>query len=332
MKMKKLINNPATIVEDTLRGYAAAHSDIIRLVPGTHMVERVRQKAQGKVRFLMANGAGHEPAVVCWVGEGMFDMNIPGEVFACASAQRIYEGIKRASAGGPVLLAVQNHAGDVLNAGLALEKAADEGIDVQSVLFYDDIASAPRDMIEERRGIGGMLFYAKIIGAMAEDGRPMDELIAMFERVRDNTRTYAAAVTNCTNPISGLDMFSQLPEDMIELGMGVHGEGGGGRVKLPTAAGLAALMSRELIADGGYLAGDRLLVMVNGAGGMTMMELSQIYGGLLDCLTDAGMTVAGCKMGNYLTTQELSGVSISLCKVEDDMLPWWNAPCRVSYF
>ena len=332
MIMKKIINNPHELVEDTLKGYTAAHSDVIRLVPGTHMVERVRPKEKGKVRFLMGNGAGHEPAVICWVGEGMFDMNIPGEIFTCAPASAIYQGIRRLAEGGPVLVAIQNHAGDVLNAGMAIDQAQEEGIDVDSVVFYDDIASAPREAAEERRGIGGMLFYGKIVGALAEEGADMAGLKAMFERVRDRTRTYAVAVTNCTNPISGLDVFRQLPDDEIELGMGVHGEGGGGRMKLPTSRELAEWVAGKLIEDGGYQPGDRMLAMVNGAGGMTMMEMSIFYGDLKDCLEKRGMTVAGCKVGSYLTTQELSGVSVSLCSVDDEMLRLWNEPCRVSYF
>ena len=332
MVMKKIINDPNKIVEETLKGYVAAHDDVIRLVPGTHMVERVHPKAQGKVRFLMGNGAGHEPAVVCWVGEGMFDMNIPGEIFTCASSQAIYQGIKRLSAGGPVLVAIQNHAGDVLNAGRAIDEALEEGIEVDSVVFYDDIASAPKKMMEERRGIGGMLFYGKIVGAMAENGADMQSLKQMFAKVRDKTRTYAVAITNCTNPISGLDMFSQLPDDEIELGMGVHGEGGGGRIKLPTSRELAKLMADKLIDDGGYMRGDRLLVMVNGAGGMTMMEMSILFGDLKSYLVEKGMSVVGSKVGNYLTTQELSGVSISFCAVDDEMLKLWNEPCKVSYF
>ena len=332
MVMKKIINDPNRIVEETLKGYVAAHDDVIRLVPGTHMVERVHPKAPGKVRFLMGNGAGHEPAVICWVGEGMFDMNIPGEIFTCASSQAIYQGIKRLSEGGPVLVAIQNHAGDVLNAGMAIDEAMDEGIEVDSVVFYDDIASAPKDMLEERRGIGGMLFYGKIVGAMAENGADMESLKQMFAKVRDKTRTYAVAITNCTNPISGLDMFSQLPDDEIELGMGVHGEGGGGRIKLPTSRELAKLMADKLIDDGDYVQGDRLLVMVNGAGGMTMMEMSILFGDLKSYLEEKGMSVVGSKVGNYLTTQELSGVSVSFCAVDDEMLKLWNGPCKVSYF
>ncbi len=330
--MKKIMNNPSSLVEDTLKGYTLAHQDIIQLVPGTHMVERVHPKEKGKVRFMMGNGAGHEPAVVCWVGEGMFDLNVPGEIFTCASAPRIYEAIKRLGEGGPVLVAVQNHSGDVLNAGIAVDKAKEEGIPVQSVLFYDDIASAPKEFIEDRRGIGGMLFYAKIVGALAERGAGMDELVAMFEKVRDRTRTYAVAVTNCTHPISGLPLFTTLPEDEIELGMGVHGEGGGGRIKLPTAKELAGIISQNLMEDGEYKAGDDMLVFVNGAGAMTMMEMSILYGEINAYLAGCGLKVAGCKVGNYLTTQELSGVSVSFCSVTDNMLDLWHAPCNVSQF
>lgn len=331
--MKKIINKPEDLVAETLKGYTDAHSDIIHLVPGTHMVERALPKKKGKVRFLMANGAGHEPAVICWVGKGMFDMNIPGEIFTCAPSASIYEGIKRLGEdGSPVLVAIQNHAGDVMNAGLAIEDALDDGIDVHSVLFWDDIASASKEEIEERRGIGGMLFYSKMIGAMAEGGASVDELIAMFEKIRDRTRTVAFAVTNCTNPISGLDMFARLPDDMIEIGMGVHGEGGSGRIKLPTAKELAKIIANQLIDDGGYKASDRLLVFVNGSGGMTMMEMSIFYGELKAYLEDKGMSVAGCKVGNYLTTQELNGASVSFCAVNDEMLDLWHAPCEVSYF
>lgn len=330
--MKKILNGSERIVEDTLRGFALAHGDIVHLVPGTHMMERATHKAPGKVRLLMGNGAGHEPAVICWVGEGMFDMNVVGEVFTCSSAEHIYQGICRLSEGGPVLIVVQNHAGDVMNAGIALERAIEKGLDVRSVLFYDDVASAPKEEIQERRGIGGMLFYAKIVGALAEEGAGLDDLTRMFERVRDATRTYSVAVTNGTHPITGMGMFDGLPDDMIEMGMGVHGEGGGGRIAIPTSRELAGRLCDILVEDGEYKRGDRLLVMVNGAGGMTAMELYTLYGEIADNLTERGMVIAGCKVGDYLTTQELSGVSLSLCVVDDEMIRLWNAPCHVGKF
>lgn len=332
MAMKKILNARESIVSDTLKGYVAAHSEIIRLVPGTHIVERMAPKSPGKVRLLMGNGAGHEPAVICWVGEGMFDMNIPGEIFTCASSSQILDGIKRLGQDGPVLLAVQNHSGDVLNARIALDEALYAGINVKSVLFWDDIASAPRSMCKERRGIGGMIFYSKILGAMAERGDNIDALIEMFERVRDVTRTYAFAVTNCTHPISGQSLFADLPEDEIELGMGVHGEGGGTRIKLPTSKALAKMLCDKLIEDGEYKQGDNLLVFLNGSGGITTMELSILYGDIKEYLETKQLVIVGCKVGNYLTTQELSGASLSLCAVDDEMLALWKQPCRVSKF
>lgn len=331
--MKKLRNDPAQLVNETLAGYALAHSDVLHLIPGTHMMERKEKKAPGKVRLLMGNGAGHEPAVIGWVGEGMFDMNVVGDVFSAPTGQAIFQGIKRlCEEGGPVLLCVQNHEGDVLNANMAVAMAKKEGLSVRSVLFYDDIASAPRDMIEERRGIGGMIFYAKILGAMAEGGATLDEMASMFEAVRDATRTLSVAVTNCTHPLSGLPMFDGLPEDEIEVGMGVHGEGGMNRIPLPTSRELAALLCDKLIEDGGYAKGSNLMVMVNGAGGMTMMEMSILYKDIYEHLQGKGMGVAGCKVGNFLTTQELSGVSLSLLSATDEMIRLWNCPCNAPAF
>lgn len=330
--MKKILNGNKRLVEDTLDGFSRAHRDIVHLVPGTHMLERAVPKAAGKVRLMIANGAGHEPAVICWVGEGMFDMNVVGEIFTCASAEHIYQGIKRLSESGPVLVVVQNHAGDVLNADIAMERAQDEGLNADSVLFYDDVASAPREAIEERRGMAGMLFYTKIVCALAEEGADLPALKHLFERVRDATRTYSVAVTNCTHPVTGMSMFDDLPGDMIEMGMGVHGEGGGGRIPLPTARELAGKLGDILTADGGYSKGDRLLVFVNGAGGMTEMELYTLYGEIEAHLTGQGFNVAGCKVGSFLTTQELSGVSVSLLAADDEMLRLWKAPCNVGKF
>jgi len=293
MVMKKILNGNKHLVEDTLDGFQRAHRDIVNLVPGTHMLERAVPKATGKVRLMIANGAGHEPAVICWVGEGMFDMNVVGEIFTSASAEHIYQGIKRLSQSGPVLVVVQNHAGDVLNAGIAMDRAQDEGLNADSVLFYDDVASAPIEAIEERRGMAGMLFYTKIVGALAEEGADMETLKRMFERVRDATRTYSVAVTNCTHPVTGMSMFDDLPGDMVEMGMGVHGEGGGGRIPLPTAKELAGKLCGILTEDGGYLPGERLLVFVNGAGGMTEMELYTLYGEIESYLAGQGFHVEG---------------------------------------
>jgi phosphoenolpyruvate---glycerone phosphotransferase subunit DhaK len=330
--MKKILNSPSTIVEETLEGFAGLYSTRVVRVAGTHIIERRRPKDRGKVRFMMGNGAGHEPAVIGWVGEGMFDLNVVGEIFTAPSAQDILAGIERLCSGGPVLLAVQNHAGDVLNAGKAVERASQKGLPVTSVLFYDDIASAPKGKETERRGMAGMLFYTKIVGAAAERGKDVPELMRLFEKCRDQTRTFAVAITNCTNPITGLAMFDHLGPDEIELGLGVHGDSSGNVVKLPTAAGLVDLMVETILDDYGIGRGDDVLVFVNGAGSTTMMELCIYYRELNRRLFDLGINIRGAKAGNYLTTQELSGISLSICRVDREMLELWKDPCDVGYF
>ena len=333
MAMKKILGDRNKLVEDTLKGFALAYSEKISLVPNTHMVERKSPKSNGKVRFMIGNGSGHEPAVIGWVGAGMFDLNVPGEIYSAPTAHQIFEGIKRMSEGGPVLLAVQNHEGDVLNAGLAVQKAKNAGIDVESVLFYDDVASAPKGFEEERRGMAGMLFYAKIVGALAEQGASIEACIKMFERCRDATRTFSVAITNCTHPVTGISMFDDLPEDEISLGMGVHGESGGNTLKLPDAAGLAKYMSDILLEDMDILKkGDEILVFVNGAGSTTMMEHFIFFKALTAYLDNLGIKIIGSKLGNYLTTQELSGISLSFMKCDNDMLSLWREPTDATFF
>lgn len=330
--MKKIKNQTDRLVEETLEGYTMMHSDVIKLNPGTHQVVRKEKKNSDKVKFVLGNGAGHEPAVIGWVGPGMFDMNIVGDVFTAPSADKIVEGLEVLNDGSPILLAVQNHSGDVLNANMAFLKAREKGIDVRKVLFYDDVASAPKGFEEERRGMGGMLFYTKIVGAFLEQGGDIENAIALFEKVRDSTRTFSVAFTQCTHPVTGMKMVD-LPEDEIEMGMGVHGEGGGAnRIPMPSSEELAKKVGTILLEDGPYESGDDILVFINGLGSTTMMEQSILYRDLVRFLEGKGMNVAGSYCGNCLTTQELGGVSVSFCKVDDQTLELWDAPCSCGIF
>ena len=330
--MKKIRNDKEYLVEETLEGYAMMHSDIIVWKEGTHQIIRKHKKGKEKVKFVLGNGAGHEPAVIGWVGHGMLDMNIVGDVFTAPSADKILEGLETINDGSPILLAVQNHAGDVLNANIAYGRAIKEGIDVRKVLFYDDVASAPKGFEEERRGIGGMLFYTKIVGAYLEQGGDVEHAVELFERVRDNTRTYSVAFTQCTHPVTGMQIVN-LPENEIEMGMGVHGEGGGNnRIPMPSSAQLAQKVGDILLKDGPYGAGDEVLLFINGLGSTTMMEQSILYRDMVHYLTCRDMKVAGNYCGNCLTTQELGGVSVSLCKVGEEEKALWNAPCACGIF
>lgn len=317
---------------ETLEGYVLANQDIITRNPGTHQIVRKEKKAPDKVKFVLGNGAGHEPAVIGWVGPGMLDMNIVGDVFTAPSAEKILEGLEAINDGSPILLAVQNHAGDVLNAERAYKKARERGIDVHRVLFYDDIASAPKGMEEERRGMAGMLFYVKIVGAFLEQGGGVEEAVRLFEKVRDNTRTYSVAFTSCTHPVTGMKMVD-LPEDEIEMGMGVHGEGGGeNRVPMMSSEELAERVGILLAEDGEYREGDALLLFVNGLGSATAMEQSIFYRDMFRFWEKRGVQVVGGYCGGCLTTQELGGVSVSVCRVDGAEQKLWNAPCRCGIF
>ena len=323
--MKKLINCPDDLVNEALQGYAMANKNIIELVPNTHMVVRKQKKEKGKVKFVLGNGAGHEPAVIGWVGPGMLDMNIVGDVFTAPSNDKILEALEYIDDGSPILLAVQNHAGDVLNANLAYAEAVEKGIDVHKVLFYDDIASAPKGMEEERRG---MLFYTKIVGAFLENGGSIEDAVSLFEKVRDATRTYSVAFTKCTHPLTGLDMVS-LPETEIELGMGVHGEGGGAsRIPMQTSKDLARLVCDILVEDFPYEPEEEALLFINGLGSTTMMELSLFYKDVTEYLESRNIHVYDGFCGSCLTTQELGGVSVSLCKADAALKKLWDAPCQ----
>lgn len=330
--MKKIRNDTDRLVVETLEGYAMMHSDIIVWNPGTHQIVRKDKKGKEQVKFVLGNGAGHEPAVIGWVGPGMLDMNIVGDIFTAPSADKILEGLEKINDGSPILLAVQNHAGDVLNANMACRKARKKGIDVHKVLFYDDVASAPKGMEEERRGIGGMLFYTKIVGAYLEQGGNVEHAVELFERVRDNTRTYSVAFTQCTHPVTGMKMVD-LPENEIEMGMGVHGEGGGNsRIPMPSSKELARKVGEILLEDGPYEKGDEVLLFINGLGSTTMMEQSILYRDMVHFLAEKGIEVVGSHCGNCLTTQELGGVSVSLCRAGDEEKKLWNAPCACGIF
>lgn len=326
--MKKLINDPKDLVNETLLGYALANKNIIELVENTHIIVRKNKKAKDKVKFIIGNGAGHEPAVIGWVGEGMFDANVVGEVFTAPSAEKIVEAIEYINDGSPILLAVQNHAGDVLNANIAYTIARKKGIDVHKVLFYDDVASAPKGCEEERRGMAGMLFYTKIVGAYLDEGGNIEEAIELFNKTRDNTRTYSVAITSCTHPLTGMNIIS-LEDDKIELGMGVHGEGGGvNRIPMVKSKELAKILCDKLIEDMPYTPNDELLVFINGLGATTFMEMSVLYKDICDYIQNKNMIIYDGFVDNCLTTQELSGVSLSFCKVDEQMKKLWDSPCR----
>ncbi len=329
--MNKLINAPERIVDELIEGYVAAYGDYVSRIKDRRVVVRAKPKVTGKVGLVIGNGSGHEPIAVGWVGRGMLDANALGEIFAAPAPTLIADAIRAADRGAGVLLLVSQHAGDVINAELAVELAQGEGIDVEPLLMYDDIASAPKGREDERRGAPGTTFIYKIVGARAEEGADLAELKSLGERVRDNTRTLAAAVAPGISPLTGEPMFT-LPEGEIFLGMGVHGEPGFRRMKSASADEVVAAMTEGILADLPFESGDEVLAFVNGAGGTTLMELLIAYRALAATLAERGIRTHRPLVGEYITTQEMAGLSISLCRADAEMKRLWDAPVAVPFF
>ena len=329
-RTKKMINAPENILSDMLRGFAAAYGDIVQLTENGLIVRR-QPKAAGKVGLVIGNGTGHEPAMIGLVGEGLFDVNVPGEIFTAPGPERIVEGIKAADRGGGVLVCVSHHAGDLMNAELALMRCDAEGIsNVEMVVLYDDISSAPKGQEEERRGTAGLFFVWKMLGAFAETDASLAACSAMAEKIRDNTRSLAVAMTPGTSPVTG-DVMFELPDDEIEVGMGVHGEVGSGRQKLVSADATIDAMLLPILEDLPFVAGDEVLVLLNDSGSMTLMELYILYGRVADILGEARISVYGSWIGPYATTQEMAGFALSLCRVDDELKALWDAPANGAY-
>jgi phosphoenolpyruvate---glycerone phosphotransferase subunit DhaK len=330
VRKKKLINRPENILREMLAGFAAAYGDIVRLTDSGLIVRR-QPKAMGKVGLVIGNGSGHEPAMIGLVGEGLFDVNVPGEIFTAPGAERIVEGIKAADRGAGVLVCVSHHAGDLMNAEMALELCAVDGIaNVEMVVLYDDISSAPKGREPERRGSAGLFFVWKMLGAYAESGTSLADCKAIAEKIRDNTRTLAVALTSCVHPITGVTMF-ELPDDQLEIGMGVHGEVGMGWQKMVAADALIDLMLPRILDDLPFRAGDEVLALLNNSGSMTLMELFILYRRLAERLDAAAIRVYRSWIGPYATTQEMAGFGLSLCRVDDQLKRLWDAPANGAY-
>ncbi len=329
-RKQKLINKPEDIVDEMLAGFCAAYHDIVRL-EGERLVLRAEPKAPGKVGLVMGGGSGHEPAMLGWVGEGLLDVNVVGEVFSAPGPGPILEGIRAADRGAGVLLCVSHHEGDRLNAVLTLEFCEMEGIDnVDMVILYDDISSAPKGRESERRGTAGLFFVWKMLGAYCEGEVNLAAAKALAEKVRDNTRSLAMSLSSCASPVTGEVMFEMAEGDM-EIGMGLHGEVGRGRQKALSADATIDLMLPPILEDLPFQAGDEALVLLNNSGSMTLMELFILYRRVAEKLLEADIRVYKSWIGNYATTLEAAGFAISLCRVDDQLKALWDAPAHGAY-
>jgi dihydroxyacetone kinase-like protein len=330
MRMKKFINRPEQIVPELLEGLALAFPEKIRLI-GNNLVARAKPKSKAKVGVVTLGGSGHEPGLSGFVGEGMLDVSVPGEIFAAPGAPRCMEAIKAAHGDAGVLFVVLNHAGDVLSANITMEMAKREGLNVKMVLTHEDISSGPKDHPEERRGLVGFLPVYKVAGAAAEQGRSLTECAEIAERMERNMRTLAVAVRTATHPSTGQPIF-ELGDDEMEIGMGQHGEAGTGRMKLKTADETAEIMLEQLLADLEVKRNEELLVIVNGAGATTLMELLILFRRVSQILKAKGIKLARNAVGEFITTQEQAGFQLMIARMDQELIQLWDAPCDTPYF
>ena len=323
MAMKKFINAPENLVSELLEGMALAHSKMIKLA-GNNLVVRARSKPKSKVALVTLGGSGHEPALSGYVGKGMLDISVPGEIFAAPGPPRVMEALRKANRKAGVLFVVLNHAGDVMTANMCMEMVAQEGLNVKEILTHEDISA---DDPAERRGLSGALLVIKMAGAAAEQGRSLDECLAIAQRVQDNMATLAVAVSAATHPSTGQPIFT-MPDDEMNVGMGQHGEAGGGAMKLKSADETADIMLPLLLKDRNIQAGEDLLLMLNGTGSTTLMELYIVLRRCKQVLDAKGIHLARAIVGEFLTVQEMGGFQMVIARMDPELLELWDAPCE----
>ena len=323
--MKKLINDPADVVADALRGMAAAHPEL-RIDHENRIVFRGDAPVQGKVGLVSGGGSGHEPMHGGFVGMGMLDAACAGEVFTSPVPDQMQAATAGVDGGAGVLHIVKNYTGDVMNFEMAAEVvAAESGTEVVSVVTDDDVAVQDSLYTAGRRGVGVTVLVEKLAGAAAEQGRPLAEVAEVARRVNGQGRSMGMALTSCTVPAAGKPTFD-LPDDEMEIGIGIHGEPGRRRVPVAPARDIAEMLLEPILSDLDFTGGDGVIAFVNGMGGTPLIELYVMYAEVVARLGKAGVTVVRSLVGSYMTSLEMAGCSVTLLKVDDDLVRLWDAP------
>ena len=326
--MKKLINRPEDVLADALKGIDAAHPElrVAHHHPGSY---RARPKADGKVGLISGGGSGHEPLHGGFVGPGMLDAACCGEVFTSPTPDQMQEATSVVDRGAGVLHIVKNYTGDVMNFEMAGEMAAaDSGVRVETVVTDDDVAVQDSTWTAGRRGVGVTVLLEKIVGAAAEEGRDLDAIVELAKRINGQGRSMGMALTSCTVPSAGKPTFD-LPEDEMEMGVGIHGEPGRRRVPLAGAAEIAEMLVEPVLADLDFTGGPSI-VMLNGMGGSPLIELYLMYGEVATLLEKAGVQVARTLVGNYITSLDMAGASVTVLKADDELIRLWDAPVETA--
>ena len=323
--MKKLINSVDNVVAEALHGMEAAHGDLIRVDFDNSVVIRKDAPRQGKVGVISGGGSGHEPMHGGFVGMGMLDAACPGAVFTSPVPDQMLAATQAVNGGAGVLHIVKNYTGDVLNFEMAAELAGGEGIEIATVVINDDVAVQDSLYTTGRRGVGTTVLAEKITGALAEQGAPLQAVADICRRVNEAGRSMGMALTSCTVPAAGKPTFD-LGDDEMEIGIGIHGEPGRKRMKMATADEITEMLTSPIVSDLGLKSGDQVIAMVNGMGGTPLIELYIVYNKLNEILKGQGVSIARRLVGNYITSLEMAGCSITLVRADDALLKLWDAP------
>ena len=323
--MKKLINSPEDVVRDALRGMEAAHGDRLRISYDPYVIVRKDAPVQGKVGIISGGGSGHEPMHGGFVGPGMLDAACPGEVFTSPTPDQMLEATKAVNGGAGVLHVVKNYTGDVMNFDMAADMGKGDDIEVETVLTNDDVAVEDSLYTAGRRGVGVTVLVEKICGAAADDGKSLAQVAELGRKVNANGRSMGMALTPCITPGSGEPSF-ELAEDEVEIGIGIHGEPGRFRESIGPASQIAERLMTPILEDLPFSSGDKVLAFVNGMGGTPLLELYVVYAEVAKIAQEHGLSIERNLIGNYITSLEMQGCSITLVKLDDDMVRYWDAP------
>ena len=322
--MKKLINDPGNVVAEALRGMALAHPEL-RIDHTNRIIYRGDAPAPGKVALISGGGSGHEPLHGGFVGPGMLDAACAGEIFTSPVPDQMLEATKNVDGGAGVLHIVKNYTGDVMNFEMAAELAQAEGLEVESIIVDDDVAVQDSTYTAGRRGVGATVLVEKLAGAAADQGRTLAEVVGVARRVNESARSMGVALTSCTVPAVGHPTFD-LPEDEIELGIGIHGEPGRQRLPLQSARAVAELLLEPILADLDFAGDEGVILFVNSMGATPPLELYVMYSEVATILEKAGVTVARSLVGPYITSLDMAGCSVTLLRTDDDLLRLWDHP------
>lgn len=328
--MKRFMNNPKQFVPEMLKGIALANPDTIRYEPAYNLIMRKDAPNDDKVSIIQGSGSGHEPAHVMVVGKGMLDAACPGDVFSAPPMDYIYETTKLLNSKKGVLYLVNNYTGDRLAFEMASEMAQGDGIRVETLLINDDVAVDGSTHTVGRRGVAGNFFVIKALGAASERGASIEELLELGKHVVSVTRSMGIGLTSCTPPSKGAPLF-QIAEDEMEVGIGIHGEPGRRRAKVLSANEIVKEILEPVVSDLPFKSGDRVALMINGLGGTPVSELYVLFGAAHEQLAAKGIAVERSYVGEYCTSLEMAGASLTLVKLDDKLIDLLKAPAEIPY-